>query len=302
LVFVCLSLLALAIAKRRFVRSVLLLIALTFFVLDAAMRVCILPITSHCQNSMQQFATALNTYAMKYGCYPPTFIADKNGRPMHSWRVLILPDLGYDSLYHQYNFNEPWDGPNNIKLALQMPDVFHCPAHDRTPQKNSLKSVSTSYLAAVGPKTFWLGEKTYDPKYFKPQQYANSILLVESADSDIVWTEPRDIEVALLGSASQPTVSSCHGLPVDYFHARQDNAVYVGLADASTCLTSRELFSGPKAAELFDIGGFTPSEHDLWSHRRLKWTNIVALVVWSISVGWLLVRAVQYRRKMKADK
>jgi ABC-type antimicrobial peptide transport system permease subunit len=42
---------------------------------------------------------------------------------MHSWRVLILPFLEADLVYRQYNFDEPWDGPNNRLLMAQMPEA-----------------------------------------------------------------------------------------------------------------------------------------------------------------------------------
>jgi len=40
---------------------------------------------------------ALFNYHDDYGSYPPAYIADESGRPMHSWRVLILPYLGRSS-------------------------------------------------------------------------------------------------------------------------------------------------------------------------------------------------------------
>ena len=46
---------------------------------------------------------------------------------MHSWRVLILPFLDQQSLYNQYDFREPWNGPNNIKLLNSMPSVLRLP-------------------------------------------------------------------------------------------------------------------------------------------------------------------------------
>jgi translation elongation factor EF-Tu-like GTPase len=59
---------------------------------------------------------AVANYHETYGCFPPAYVADRDGKPMHSWRVLILPFLEQQELYHAYNFAEPWDGPNNRKL------------------------------------------------------------------------------------------------------------------------------------------------------------------------------------------
>ena len=49
------------------------------------------------------------------GAFPAAYVADENGRPMHSWRVALLPFLEQSDLYSQYNFNEPWDSPENLR-------------------------------------------------------------------------------------------------------------------------------------------------------------------------------------------
>lgn len=67
---------------------------------------------------------AVANYRSTFGGYPPAYIADCDGRPMHSWRVLILPFLEQQNLYAAYHFDEPWDGPNNRKLAGRIGQVF----------------------------------------------------------------------------------------------------------------------------------------------------------------------------------
>src|SRR6478735_1777869 len=69
-----------------------------------------------CANNLHSIAIAIQQYNDNYGCYPPPFIADADGKPMHSWRVLLLPYLEQKALHRQYRFDEPWDGPNNLKL------------------------------------------------------------------------------------------------------------------------------------------------------------------------------------------
>lgn len=70
-----------------------------------------------CLNNIKCITMALHEYAEDHGHFPPTFITDDTGKPMHSWRVLILPYLEESTLFAQYNFDEPWDGPNNSKLG-----------------------------------------------------------------------------------------------------------------------------------------------------------------------------------------
>ena len=97
---------------------------------------------------------ALLTYHDTYGSFPPAYIADDQGRPMHSWRVLILPYLEEKSLYDRYDFSEPWDGPDNSQLAAEMPKVYRCRS-----DSCSLSPTDTSYLAVVGDGTIWPGAK-----------------------------------------------------------------------------------------------------------------------------------------------
>jgi hypothetical protein len=68
---------------------------------------------------------------------------------MHSWRVLLLPYLGYEDLYAQYNFEEPWDGPNNSRLADRMPQVYAL--HGEYEEGKTI----TNYLSVVGAETAW---------------------------------------------------------------------------------------------------------------------------------------------------
>ncbi len=63
----------------------------------------------------------LHNYHETYKTLPPAYIADANGKPMHSWRMLIMPFMEQSTLYNQYDFSEPWNGPNNIKLLDSMP-------------------------------------------------------------------------------------------------------------------------------------------------------------------------------------
>src|SRR5207248_2869881 len=65
---------------------------------------------------IKQIGLALLNYHDTYGSFPPAYVADATGKPIHSWRVLILPFMEQSSLYNAYSMAEPWDGPNNRKL------------------------------------------------------------------------------------------------------------------------------------------------------------------------------------------
>ena len=44
-----------------------------------------------------------------------------------SWRVAILPMLGYKSLYEEFHLDEPWDSEHNKSLIAKMPKEFQSP-------------------------------------------------------------------------------------------------------------------------------------------------------------------------------
>jgi prepilin-type processing-associated H-X9-DG protein len=141
-----------------------------------------------CKNNLKQLALALHNYHDFYGCFPPAYIADKNGRPMHSWRTLILPFVEFKPIYNEYHFDEPWNGPHNRELAALKLNLFQCP---ETKHADS----ETNYLVVVGPKTVFPGSQCVRISEITGGT-TQTILLVEVEHSGIQWSEPRDLSYA----------------------------------------------------------------------------------------------------------
>ncbi len=139
------------------------------------------------QCHLNQLQLALRNYHVVHGCFPPAYLTDSKGAPVHSWRVLILPFIEQKSLYDAYRFDEPWNGPNNVKLADRMPKIFHMPSE---PDSMAM----TNIVAIVGPGTAFPGSRSTRLKDFA-DGLDNTILLTEIAASDIPWLEPRDLRV-----------------------------------------------------------------------------------------------------------
>src|SRR4029077_3708459 len=99
---------------------------------------------AQCTNNLKQIALALHNYAQIYEALPPAHTVDANGRPLHSWRTLILPYLEQGPLYQTIDLSKPWDDPANAKANETLVPVFRC-----------LESVGaqnkTTYLAIVAP-------------------------------------------------------------------------------------------------------------------------------------------------------
>jgi hypothetical protein len=178
-----------------------------------------------CGNHLKHIALALQNYHDECGTFPPAYIADSSGRPLHSWRVLILPFLGHSDLYARYRFDEPWDGPNNRKLAAEMPPEFACPCQPRP----SGGLTETNYLAVVGPGTVWPGVKPTSMSQISDGT-SNTILVVEVHDSGISWLEPRDLHVTQMPMTINPLrgqgISSRHASPNDRGRGTRAVAVF----------------------------------------------------------------------------
>jgi len=128
----------------------------------------------------------------------PTAIVDKDGRPLLSWRVAILPYIDEQALYQQFHLNEPWDSEHNRKLIPQMPAIFLCPS---TPL--ALTDGKTTYQAATGPGTAFgdakplsrpaQGARLAGVTAAFPDGLSKTIVLLEMAPGDAVpWTKPED--------------------------------------------------------------------------------------------------------------
>lgn len=144
-----------------------------------------------CRRQLESLGLALRNYHATYGSYPPAHLSDAEGRPMHSWRVLLLPFLDQKPLYDEYHFDEPWDGPRNRLLHERATRAlgtgcYSCPWdwQDSTP--------ANSYLAVVGRGTAWPPEHGLSESEIR-DGLANTILLVEVASAGIHCLEPRDL-------------------------------------------------------------------------------------------------------------
>src|SRR5205085_10397907 len=99
-------------------------------------------------------AVALNAYHQEHGHYPPVALTSKDGTPLLSWRVALLPHLGEGELYKEFKLDEPWDGPHNKKLLLRMPRALMAEGAFGTPAWYS------SFLVFTGPGTVFEKGKT----------------------------------------------------------------------------------------------------------------------------------------------
>ena len=146
---------------------------------------------TECTNNLKQLTIAIHQYHDVHGELPPPYLVGPSGKPAHSWRVLILPYLGYQPLYNAYSFKEPWDGPNNQKLAQSMPWEFRCTSLSESRLSRG-RSSKSNYFAVVGPDTMWPdgGGRTLADV----ASHSDRIILLTEADWEHTnWLEPVDV-------------------------------------------------------------------------------------------------------------
>jgi prepilin-type processing-associated H-X9-DG protein len=77
-------------------------------------------------NNLKQIGLAMHNFLSVQNHFPGP-IRDKDGKPVLSWRVAILPFLEQQALFNEFKQDEPWDSPHNKALLERMPDVFAVP-------------------------------------------------------------------------------------------------------------------------------------------------------------------------------
>lgn len=135
------------------------------------------------QNNLKQILLAMHNYHDSIGHFPGD-ITDKNGKPLLSWRVAILPYIEYDALYRAFKLDEPWDSENNKKLMAQMPRPYRCGFEPKGTTK-------THYQGFAGKGT------VFEPNAKIMLQHildgtSNTIGVIEAGPA-VEWSKPADI-------------------------------------------------------------------------------------------------------------
>lgn len=137
-------------------------------------------------NNLKQLGLAFHNYSVVRKGRMPDDVLDGKGKPMLSWRVLLLPYLEEERLYKEFKLDEPWDSKHNLKLLEKMPDVY------RSPRVKLKGKGNTIYQVFKGPNApFGRGVAPRLSASF-PDGASNTILVVEATDT-VPWTKPADI-------------------------------------------------------------------------------------------------------------
>jgi prepilin-type processing-associated H-X9-DG protein len=148
---------------------------------------------------MKQIALALSQYEAAYGSLPPVYTTDATGRPLHSWRALILPFLDQRALYDSINFTKPWDDPENDDARGSTVSIYRCP-------EISEAENTTTYLAVVGTQGCFVPGKPRALGAIWTEDQSPMLLIEAGEEEAVPWMSPSDADeklVVAFGSESR---------------------------------------------------------------------------------------------------
>jgi hypothetical protein len=134
-----------------------------------------------CKENLLRITIAMLLYEKEHGTLPPAYSVDSQGRPLHSWRVLILPYLGHEELYSQIRLDEPWDSLHNQQFHVADVPIYQCPTPGHA-------QGMTSYAVVEGATCAFDGGSPRRLDSFGPES-ANLALVVERVHA-ACWMDP----------------------------------------------------------------------------------------------------------------
>ena len=148
-------------------------------------------------NNLKQIGLGMHGYDSAFECLPPRAICDKDGKPLLSWRVAILPYMEEDKIYAEFKLDEPWDSEHNKALIPKIPKIYiNRMKGDGNNGLTYIKAFSGNGSIFDKPvlkgKT-WVNRLSYAELEKSPRGTSNLLLCIEAGDP-VVWTKPEDWE------------------------------------------------------------------------------------------------------------
>ena len=150
-----------------------------------------------CLGNLQKIGCAMQLYLCDHGTLPPAFTVDSKGKPLHSWRVLLLPYFGNEcaELYKKIRLTEPWDSEYNRQFHDQMPKIYRCGSIKQNCGEENIQNL-TNYCVILGPDSFFdnsgKGMDLLKLRRDKPERDLMRMVLVTERNDLVCWMRPDD--------------------------------------------------------------------------------------------------------------
>ena len=142
-----------------------------------------------CTPDMIRFA--LDNYHDRFGSFPPAYTTDAEGKPLHSWRTLVVLNSYHPEL--DIRLDEPWDSEHNSQFHDKL-TRFHGLFCESRPEE-SAKGLS-HYRMIIGPDTISNGPNS--TKFSDITKDKGEVLLVVETSVGVPWMKPEDLPQSAL--------------------------------------------------------------------------------------------------------
>ena len=160
--------------------------------------------------NLKALGVALHDYHDAHGRFPPQAIVGRDGQPLLSWRVAILPFLAERELYARFKLDEAWDSPHNKALIPMMPRIYAAVGMGRSAEG------STYYQAIAGPGAVFDGAQGVASSDIRDGM-SETVAVVETGEP-VLWTKPEDFRYASDKPLPRPGGLSSDGFLALFFN------------------------------------------------------------------------------------
>ncbi|MFP6670696.1 MAG: DUF1559 domain-containing protein [Pirellulaceae bacterium] len=157
-------------------------------------------------NKLKKVAIGIHIFHDTYRQFPvgeSPIIKYREGQPLLSWRVHLLPFVEEVELYKQFKLDQPWDSPDNLKLLEKIPEVY---------QNQDYKGLGshTTVLAINGPGAVFNPSEKLHMRDVTDGTSQTVLIINAGPDKAVPWTKPQDLTyqpdaiVQSLGDVNDP--------------------------------------------------------------------------------------------------
>ena len=159
---------------------------------------------------LKTLASAMQQYHDDYGRLPPPVVYDSNGKPIQSWRALLIPylegkgssaakssaqgRLGYmpgQTSMAGYRLDESWDSNHNSQYHSVNFPAFQLPGEGLTASLNH-----TGFMVIVGVDSLFVDNNLGKPLQSATDGLSSTLLIVQVEESGVHWLEPVDLDAS----------------------------------------------------------------------------------------------------------
>jgi len=145
-------------------------------------------------NYLKQIGLAMHTFHTVHAQLPVGEsprenypIKYRDGNPLLSWRVHLLPFLDAEPLYNKFKLDEPWDSPHNVQLLDEIPDTYKSLDYQGLENK-------TNILGLSGDGAVFNRDKALGFRDLTDGTSQTILIIMAGPDKAVPWTQPVDLD------------------------------------------------------------------------------------------------------------